>query len=251
MTRAGDNKQTPTVFTHRRTGCFVVASRELAAMTAHNHSDIMRHVRTVAAVPKLAGGVFWHEYAARRSGRIYQCAHLAKDALIGVFNLMHNVPGCRNIRAVLDTYLQMIDKREAEQRAKQVAERQAEGDRLGREARASLEDLQRSRPKFDQAVKRYLEHVEQRKLALPAPDSEIRPPDPEPADTLEPIPPPESWEINYAIKVLERGGLPVPVLTVINHWNAVRRERLQAEARSWTDVGKIYATTNPNREVRQ
>lgn len=87
--------------------------------------------------------------------------------------------------------------------------------------------------------------------AAPAPDSEIRPPDPEP--TLEPSDrartdaKPESWEINYAIEIIQRSDMPEHLKLVNKTWNDDRLEALFAEAKSWTEAEELYATENPKR----
>lgn len=184
-----------TVFTHRQTGRRVVASRELAVLTAHTHSNILQAVnKALKAQQDLAGAIFWHKYRGR-NGQKTPCCHLAREALIATCGFLHNVPrsGTR-IADVLDTYLEMIDAPEA---------------------------------------------------AEPAPDSAIAPPDPEPADTLEPSDrarpadaKPASWEINYAIEIIQRSDQPEHLKRVNKAWNDKRLEALAAE---------IYATEDPNR----
>jgi hypothetical protein len=86
--------------------------------------------------------------------------------------------------------------------------------------------------------------------AEPAPDSEIRPPEPEPADLFAAVDAgpdaAESWEINAAVLLLtKRGGLPRFIADDLNGWNAARCDLLRERAKSWDEVGRIYDTRGP------
>lgn len=75
-----------------------------------------------------------------------------------------------------------------------------------------------------------------------APDEAIAPPDPEPADLFEPADAPPSWRINAAVETLRRTGLPAGTRDFLVTWNRCRCHGLQARARSWGEVDRIYAT---------
>lgn len=102
-------------------------------------------------------------------------------------------------------------------------------------------------------VAEYLRLIDAReeRPAEPAPDSEIRPPDPEPALTLEPVPPWQvSWRITEAIDLVAKAGAPAAVVGELKSWNDERRWReLQCRAKSWADVGRLFSE-QPARECR-
>lgn len=97
-------------------------------------------------------------------------------------------------------------------------------------------------------LRQYLELFDETDAGEPAPDSEIRPPDPEPADTLlselgntlEPVLLCEP-RVAEAIDLLAEAGAPERSVREIRDWDSARRfEQLQRRARSWAEVGEIF-----------
>lgn len=90
-------------------------------------------------------------------------------------------------------------------------------------------------------IAEYVRLLEMHEAAEPAPDIEIRSPDPEPAETLKPAPPWQvSWRITDAIELLGKADAPAEAMTILKSWNDDRRwQALQGEARSWTDVSAL------------
>lgn len=89
---------------------------------------------------------------------------------------------------------------------------------------------------------RLLDEHEAQHPVEPAPDSAIRPPDPEPAGTLEPVPPWQvSWRITEAIDLVAKAGAPAGVVAQLKSWNDDRRWRdLQGRAKSWSEVARLF-----------
>jgi hypothetical protein len=268
MLAAAIGAVTPAVFLHKTSGRWTVASRELAALTAHEHGNIMSAVRL--AVKELeergaSGEVFWTMYFCRRTGRYFPCCHITREVMVQL--RLHNVQGCRTVRDVVAEYIRLLDEKEAERLEpakteipEEAAEPAPDAESLLAEVRAAGADVKIDGSKLLVRVPKGALTAAQRDLlaehtkeiaalvaAEPAPDSEIRPPDPEPADTLEPFRP-ESWEINYAIKVLERSDMPEHLVRVNQAWNEKRKEALLAEAKSWIEAEDLYATEKPKRE---
>lgn len=235
MSAAGE--QAPSVFLHRESGRLVVPSRDLAVLTAHAHNAILKAVRRGSEDFDLTGEVFWSEYIDRR-GHIRPCCHLTEAALVATFTRMHNVPDCRNIRAVLDAYLETMAEADAD-RQEPAEPAQVPPPAAANAAAKGLYQTWTERFRATVAA--------EQKPAEPAPDTAIAPPDPEPADTLEPAAP-ASWEINYAINILQRSDQPEHLKRVNKVWNDKRLEALFAEAKSWTEAEELYATEKPKRE---
>lgn len=197
MLAAAIGAVTPAVFPHKTSGRWTVASRELAALTAHLHSNILGAVRLAEqglAESGSSGGVFWSQYYSRKSGRWFPCCHITREVMAQI--RLHNVPGCRNVRGVLDEYIRLLDERE--------------------------------NPRHDDVAALV--------AAEPAPDSEIRPPDPEPAETLETVPPlpaekvtahlSMSWLIDQAVARNALVDMPERLLADLIDWNKQRRQQL-------------------------
>lgn len=103
----------PKIGFHKASQRFVVNSRGLALCIAHKHFNITATARLVQQTrPDLAGEFFWDKYHAQ-TGRWLPCVYLARNALIAMFGRLHNVPGCRDIDAVLRRYLVLLDEAEA------------------------------------------------------------------------------------------------------------------------------------------
>jgi hypothetical protein len=185
------------VVPHKKSGRWTVPSRELARATAHEHGNILGAVRLAEQEIGPGGEVFWSEYISRNSNsRVYPCCYITREVMAQI--RLHNVPGCSTVREVIDEYLRMLDEKEAEQAA----------------ARKSWDD------RF-------------REIAEPAPDSEIRPPDPEPHNVFELVPkqrgdavpeddPRQSWLINAATEALIKVTMPDVLRSEIVSWNADR-----------------------------
>jgi hypothetical protein len=186
----------PAVFLHENSGRWTVASRELAALTAHDHGNIMSAVRL--AVEELeergaSGEVFWSVYFCRRNGRHFPCCRITREVMAQI--RLHNVPGCRTVRDVVAEYIRLLDEKEAER----------------------LEPAETEI--FD---------------AEPAPDSEIRPPDPEPDNVFELVPkqrvdaagqeddPRYSWLTNAAVESMIKREMPESLRAEIVAWNGQR-----------------------------
>jgi hypothetical protein len=109
--------------------------------------------------------------------------------------------------------------------------------------------------RVQQVLAQYVRLLEEREPpAEPAPDSEIRPPEPEPAGLFDAVEPPgdpaASWEINAAVALLtKRTGLPRFIAEDLDGWNTARCAALWAASRSWDEVGAIYATKAPGADA--
>lgn len=226
---------TAAIFVHRRSGLWVVPSRDLAVLTAHTHSSILKAVRKAEALdPGLARAIFWSRYEGTHRGRLWPCCYLARPALAATFRNLHNVPGCRDAKAVLAAYLELFDQYERGRHAAAVA------------LDALVEEMAEAAPL----------------LAEPAPDEAILPPDPEPADTLEPVPElrpsgagseaelgrllASSWLINEAVERLASADMPHRLRDDLDRWNAERCRRLYEglllNGGSWAEANQIFAT---------
>lgn len=189
----------------------VVSTRELATIIAHSHPNLTQAVRRLLDKrPELVGEFLVGQYVAANRQR-YTCYEVAAGGLAGLAERLHNVPGCNDVRARLDNIrvgLMVMDE--------QMARGEPGPEEVSPDAEA---------------------------MTLPAPDSEIRPPEPEPAETLQPVEQaaaetePQSWEINAAIATLRKSRLPWEIYSSLDRWNMERCEALAA----W-----IYATKAPH-----
>jgi len=193
----------------------VVSTRELAPIIAHSHPNLTQAVRRLLdRRPELVGEFLVGQYVAANRQR-YTCYEVAAGGLAGLAERLHNVPGCNDVRARLDNIrvgLMVMD-----------------------------EQMARGEPGPEEVS------PDSEAMTLPAPDSEIRPPEPEPPETLQPVeqaatqaepePEPPSWEINAAIETLKRARAPVEGLGIIGAWNDQRCAALVA----W-----VYGTKAPH-----
>lgn len=133
----------------------VVSTRELATIIAHSHPNLTQAVRRLLDKrPELVGEFLVGQYVAANRQR-YTCYEVAAGGLAGLAERLHNVPGCNDVRARLDNIrvgLMVMDE--------QMARGEPGPEEVSPDAEA---------------------------MTLPAPDSEIRPPEPEPAETLQPV----------------------------------------------------------------
>lgn len=103
---------TPKIGFHKPSQRFVVNSRGLALCIAHEHFNVTATARIVQKARRdLANEFFWDKYFAR-TGRWLPCVYIARKGLIACFDRFHNVPGCRDIHAVLTRYLVLLDEAE-------------------------------------------------------------------------------------------------------------------------------------------
>lgn len=219
-----------TVFRHRETGVWTVPSRELARVTAHRHYNITTAARKAERELGMTGALIWGTYVARQQNkRIHPCCWIPREVLAQM--RLNNLAGCRIVPQIIEEYLRLLDMHEAAQpawpRPKPLPGLQAHEQPPGCVERPLLEqwaERPRTRP------------------ANPAPDTAIRPPDPEPAETLVPAPPWQvSWRITEAIDLLTKAGAPDDAVRRMKGWNDDRRWRdLQERAKSWADVDRLY-----------
>jgi hypothetical protein len=193
-------------------GGWRAASFELAPQTAHIHANVLKAVRAALQdYPDLltTGDVLNSRYQGPHSKRLMLCRLLSRKALIATFKHLHSVPACPDIRAVRDEYLRLFDEKEAAEHEQP--------------------------PLFEQ-----WSESRKNRQASPAPDSAILPPDPEPADTLEPVGPPV-WRVTDAISVLAAAGAPQRIVQDLKAWSIdVQWNELQRRAKSWTEVGEMF-----------
>jgi len=118
----GAQDAVPKIGFHKPSKRFVVNSRGLALCIAHEHFNVTATARLVEkARPDLQGEFFWDEYFAK-TGRWLACVYIGRTGLIALFQRFHNVPGCRDIDAVLRRYLVLLDEAEAPSRPAPDAE---------------------------------------------------------------------------------------------------------------------------------
>jgi hypothetical protein len=220
------------VYRRRKNGMWLVASRELARATAHEHSNIMSAARLAERELGLTGALVWGSYEPRRSnGRAYPCCWIPREVLAAI--RLHNVPGCRVVPEIIAEYLRLLDMHEAAQPARVCG---------------------RPSPAWSEAP------------AEPAPDSaptkqslaDIRPPDPEPANWHEPAMSEDeaaalladklakSWLINCAVERIVGADLPHSLRADLQRWNAERcrllYDWLRARGGSWAEANQIFTT---------
>jgi len=206
------------VFRHRETGVWGVPSRELARVTAHKHYNILAAARKAEREMDVGRVLIWGTYVAQQQNkRVHPCCWIPREVLARM--RLNNLAGCRIVPEIIGEYLRLLDMHEAAQPAN---------------PRTPWLKLFRERQAAETAPET-------------APDSEIRPPDPEPADTL--LPASEgwvSWEIKRAIELLAGHGAPDEAIRRLERWNNDRQWfELQKRAQSWTQVHALYATATP------
>jgi hypothetical protein len=135
----------PRVYYSKAQGRFVTRSEELAVGIAHEHYQVVEAIRKVEHTIPVLASEFVWSSYINKAGREHPCASLSRNGIQAVFNHLRPISSCRDPRAVLDRILKLFDDREVERTRRQAPSQNAE----------------------------------------PAPDTEIRPPDPEPADLFQ------------------------------------------------------------------
>jgi hypothetical protein len=221
-------------------GGWRVASFELAPQIAHIHANVLKAVRAALRDDHdLADGdIIWSHYQGPHSKRRMPCRLLSRKALIATFEHLHNVPGCPDIGAVLAEYLRQFDEKEAAEPAPVEPSKWLQAFRQSERYQELLQPKPEP-PLFEQWSER-----RRNRQSDPAPDSEIRPPDPEPADTLlsslEPTLEPVA-RVPDLIRALAAVGAPQHFVQGLTSWYSdVQWDELQRRARSWTEVGEIF-----------
>lgn len=225
-------------------GGWRVASFELAPQTAHIHANVLKAVRAALQDnPDLLtnGDILDSRYQGPHSKRLMLCRLLSRKALIATFEHLHSVPACPEIRKVLAEYLRQFDEKESlSSLGDQAAEPAPETSKWLQAFRRSerYQELHPPKPEpplFAQWSER-LRNRQSNRQSDPAPDSEIRPPDPEPADTLEPV-----VRVPDLIRALADAGAPQHLVDALKAWNTdAQWNELQRRARSWTEVAELF-----------
>lgn len=194
-------------------GRHAVHSRDLARVIAHKHFNLMDALRlTIGDAPRVADHVHWAQYVAANN-RIHPAALLSSMAVAAVGTRLHNVPGCRDVRARLEAISQALALADEQRRgAMPVAE-----------------------PAPDEEIKPPLEEP------------------PGLFDKVEPagggLP---SWRINALIQELTTGaGLPRYLGQDLLKWNKSRQDALWDDAYrrgAWDEFGRIFNSREPEAE---
>jgi hypothetical protein len=226
-------------------GRWVVNSLELAPRIAHTHGNVRAAIRKAAGSPGLEGE--FRGFRCRGRGTApRRFVAIGAAGLAAVFRHLHNVPGCRDIRGVLDEYLRLIAAREA---ARSEGTGRPDAPVAEPPPGGGLYDGWRTLCAERRPGKWLQAYRDAEGPAEPAPDEEIRPPDPEPANLFDPVAvpadAPPSWRINAAVLTLRRSGLPRYLFDDLDRWNTERCAALYAAARSWTEAETIFATEDP------
>jgi hypothetical protein len=85
-------------------GIVGVDSVNVAKCIAHEHFNVTNAARKVLGMrPTLAGEFHWDTYVAS-TGRELPCVFMTEKGLSAIFNHLHSVEGCADVRAVLAIY---------------------------------------------------------------------------------------------------------------------------------------------------
>lgn len=144
----------PKVYYSKPQGRLVVRSQELAAGIAHEHYLVVEAIRKIERTIPVLAGEFVWSTYINKAGREHVCASLSRVGVQAVFNHLRPITACRDPHVIRDRVLKLFDDRETERERRLTALQNAE----------------------------------------PAPDTEIRPPDPEPADLFQFVTAEVDWD---------------------------------------------------------